>query len=196
MTNHDELQREIEGLENPSGRPPPMSHEENARNMQLIDRARLLTAWESNVRTLKSVIGMLKTARATAYVTIGAAILATIANAAMLYFVQDKIGEGIGYIKENRTIVQETAEASRVRSEAQQVKLDAVADAMVELMRARIAEDEARAKPKDPALQSEAKAAKLSALVTTLEAKREVAPPAEKREAEKQLRELKTLAPQ
>lgn len=185
---NDDLQLEVDLLKNPTDKPPPLPEARAA--MQLVDKHRLLAAWDSNVRTMKGVLVQLEISRRTNVLTRVLALGATLVNVIMLYVVIDHVRVGVEDVRVIKTAVVESSEVSTARAQKVQQTLDLVADAMVRLMEARLAEDAARAKPKDDKLQAVAVQAKHTALVTALEAKKEIVPVAERPAVELQLQQL------
>lgn len=87
-----ELVDQVEQLNNPSDRPPASTP---AANVQIIDRAALLKAWEANIATQKGVIAQLEAAQRSDRMTRLLVIGATVVNIALFIYVFKQV-ERIG----------------------------------------------------------------------------------------------------
>src|SRR6185295_19483070 len=86
MTNPkiNELKTELAGLENPSVRPPAGAP---SQTVQVVDRARLLAAWESNIKTMTGVLEQLSIVQRTNTITRVATLVTLLLNVALFAFV-------------------------------------------------------------------------------------------------------------
>jgi len=86
----NELKTEVEELQNPTDRPPAGTPREG---VQIIDRQRLMAAWESNVKTLRGVLDQMAIAQQTNMLTRWITIATLICNLAILAYMTVQIGK-------------------------------------------------------------------------------------------------------
>lgn len=197
-TKIDEMKAEAEGLENPATglhQLPPGATGLPRPNAQLVDRQRLLAAWEANVRTLRGVITQLEINARVMKLTRWATVAAVVAMAVVGWKAGNDATEVLEHTQRVRGEVAALAQHIDARLLAQEQKTDLVLNAMAQLLEAKFAEDAAKASPKDAELKREAVRTRVQALGSALAAKKEVAPaPAVAKEAETKLKALKVEA--
>lgn len=195
-TPTDELRHEAEQLENPltgqhhmppaprpAGLPPPAVP---------VDRARLLQAWESNVRTMRGVVQVLEQTQRDMRLTRWLTIVAVLLVGALGIVIGMKVDEALQGVRGARQAIDDSAARSEERMAVQEQKMGQVLSAMAELLAANQAEQAARAQPKDQALKVEAVKARVTAAAAALTAKKQVATtPQAKQQAEQKLIELR-----
>lgn len=200
-TKIEEMKVDADSLDNPMtgmhGLPPstPGLPSLPRTNSQLVDKARLLQAWESNVKTLRGVIDQLQLNASAMRLTRWFTVCVLVVILALGYLLRVQSLEVIERTQQVQTQVSTLAQHVDERLLAQEQKTDLVLNAMAQLLEAKLAEDAAKASPKDADLKREAVRTRVQALGSALAAKKEVAPaPAVAKEAETKLKALKVEA--
>jgi hypothetical protein len=196
-TKIEEMKAATESLENPAtglhqlpgqaGLPRP--------NAQLVDRGRLLQAWESNVKTQRGVIAQLELNQKSMRITRWMTVLAVFAIVFLGWLIRE---QATGVLVNVKAIQDQTSQLTMrtdERLQAQEKKLDLVLTAVTQLLEAGAVAEAAKASPKDQDLKREATRTRVQALGSALAAKKEVTPaPQVAREVDQKLRELKQEA--
>jgi hypothetical protein len=84
MATRSDLAAELDELKNPTDRPPATTPREG---LQVIDRERLFAAWESNVKTMRAIIGQLQRNEKSEQITRFVMLCSVIMNLLILGFV-------------------------------------------------------------------------------------------------------------
>lgn len=112
-----ELKSEVAGLDNPSARPPASAPKEA---VQVVDRSKLLAAWESNIKTMQGVLEQLSFSQRTNMITRIATLLTLLLNVALFAFVLEQVSHMTSLVERierqntaNREHVEQVIEESR-----------------------------------------------------------------------------------
>lgn len=98
------LKTEVDELKNPTDRPPPGTPREA---VQVIDRQRLLAAWESNVKTLRGVIEQMEIAHRIHTTTRLVSFIVLICNLVLLFSMLTQLEQMERTVKVIQTSVEE-----------------------------------------------------------------------------------------
>lgn len=92
----EELKTELEELQNPTDRP---AKDAPKASVQLVDRQRLLAAWESNVNTMRGVLQQLTNVQSTNLITRIVALVSVCFNLLLLAFVMLQLSKIVDLVQ-------------------------------------------------------------------------------------------------